>query len=95
MKEKIKSLEDEVMEKTKRVKELEEELITTTLEHAINDVLSDFELVSDTAEEIARSIVEKSISIDEDGSVQGVGLWVWLVGCVDRFAVLLVDRFTG
>lgn len=69
---KIKSLEDEVAEKTKKVKELEEELITATLEHAINDVLSDFELVSDTAEELARSIVEKSISIDEDGAVQGV-----------------------
>lgn len=72
LKAKIKSLEDEVEEKTKRVKELEEELITATLEHAINDVLSDFELVSDTAEEIARGIVEKSISIDEDGSVKGV-----------------------
>lgn len=72
LKAKVKSLEAEVEEKENRVKELEEELFNTTLEHTIEDVLSDFELVSETAGEIARQLVADGISIDEQGNIQGV-----------------------
>jgi len=68
----VKALEKEVEEKDIRIKQLEQEIVENTLAHAIEDVLSDFELVSETAAEIARQVAEKEISLAEDGSVVGV-----------------------
>jgi phage head maturation protease len=68
----IKSLEGEVEEKGNRVKELEQEITTSSLENAITKALEGLNPVSDTASQVAKSIAEKGITIGEDGQPVGV-----------------------
>ena len=72
LKAKVKSLEADVDAEKAKVKELEEKALESALEHALADVLSGFELVSDVAGQLATDVAQKELSVSEDGVVEGV-----------------------
>jgi hypothetical protein len=72
LKAKLKSAEEDSQTKAARVKELEDELVDTTLSHALKEVLVGLTPVSDSAHELAYKIAQDGLSVGDDGAVQGV-----------------------
>jgi hypothetical protein len=68
----LKSAEQDAEMKGKQVKELEDQLVETTLSHALQDVIGGLSFVNDQACELGKQIAQKEVSIGEDGQAQGV-----------------------
>lgn len=80
---KLKSLEQDVSTKDARIKSLEQEIVDNTLNHAIDSVIGEFEFVTDVASNMARDVVEKQLTLSDDGDVKGV----------DEAKTLLADNY--
>lgn len=68
----FKSLEKELSETKAKVKSLEEEVVSQTLNHAIESILTELKPVDAVAAELAADIATKDLTVEEDGSVKGV-----------------------
>lgn len=65
----VKSLEQDLDAKGKKVKELEEEVAEKEFESALKDILSELTPVNETAEDLAIKVIEEGLEKDDKGNV--------------------------